>query len=708
MKKVSAAFLALILVAFTLSAADIGAEKVEGPLKMELNSTPKLEPDRATWQSGVWSGYGWYIWDYAYYNFCKSQVIYHSDWMMDFPCDISKIGFYSFANSPTRHLKIFLGTTVETSFDGSGYLTNPPLVFEGDVSWLDGGVTEIALDPPFSYDGASNLLLVIEDWTGTYVSTHYIVGDNSSSSVNVTAFGYSDDFNPDELIPDVIGYGGYYIEFPLTYWTYLLAGHDVGVTSILAPTGMYSIGETVTPVAIVENFRASMESFSVTFNIYDWVTKALIYTDTESVDTLDPGEIRTVNFSPDIGTSQGAFTTEVFTALIGDEDPSNDTLWGSYYASMCAPATIFFEDFEDGIPCDWTIVDGYGDGVTWSVDNPGGQDEEGGCSGLFPICDSDYWSSTLFDEELITPSIDCSGYGSVLLSFSSSYENYAGYDWAYVDVSNDGGATWTNVIAWNEDHGDEPVENLDISAEAAGYSDVKIRFNYDTEGETWLWYWMIDNVTLEGEPQCPVITEIMNNPRKVSDTNGEWFEIYNPSTAPIDINGWVIRDADYDYHVIDVGDDTVKQELIIPAGGYVVLGCNADFDTNGGYTCDYQYSDFYLSNTGDEIILEYNGVIIDSVYYHQDDRDWYDPNGASAELWDPGLDNMDLTNWDLAYQVYGDGDHGTPGAENHTAVDPHEPNDNLFEATEVDSGTNFEDCYIHKDLPGGKWYGDLD
>ncbi|MCK4328270.1 hypothetical protein KAX02_00350, partial [candidate division WOR-3 bacterium] len=209
MKKVSAAFLALILVAFTLSAADIDAEKVEGPVRMELNYTQKLEPDRATWQSGVWSGYGMIYWDYTFYNFCKSQVIYHSDWMMDYPCDIWKIGFYSFANSPTRDLKIFIGTTTETSFDGTGFLPNPPLLmFEGYVSWLDGGVTEIILDTSFTYDGVSNLLLVIEDWTGTYESSHYIVGDNSSSSVNVTAFGYSDGTNPDDLTPDDGYYGG--------------------------------------------------------------------------------------------------------------------------------------------------------------------------------------------------------------------------------------------------------------------------------------------------------------------------------------------------------------------------------------------------------------------------------------------------------------------------------------------------------------------
>ena len=74
-----------------------------------------------------------------------------------------------------------------------------------------------------------------------------------------------------------------------------------------------------------------------------------------------------------------------------------------------------------------------------------------------------------------------------------------------------------------------------------------------------------------------VITEVMQNPTAVSDGNGEWFELYNPGTVSVDINGWVISDNGSDSHTIDNGGP-----LIIEAGGYLVLGNNADMTTNGG------------------------------------------------------------------------------------------------------------------------------
>ena len=82
-----------------------------------------------------------------------------------------------------------------------------------------------------------------------------------------------------------------------------------------------------------------------------------------------------------------------------------------------------------------------------------------------------------------------------------------------------------------------------------------------------------------------VINEIIQNPAAVSDTNGEWLELFNPTADAIDIDGFTLRDDGTDSHVIDNGGP-----LVIAAGGYLVLGRDDDFATNGGVIVDYQYS----------------------------------------------------------------------------------------------------------------------
>lgn len=96
-----------------------------------------------------------------------------------------------------------------------------------------------------------------------------------------------------------------------------------------------------------------------------------------------------------------------------------------------------------------------------------------------------------------------------------------------------------------------------------------------------------------------LITEIMQNPSAVDDTDGEWFEMYNSATFDIDIDGWTISDNDIESHTINNGGS-----LIIPAGGFLVLGRNSNTSTNGGVAVDYAYTTFFtLANSDDEIVL---------------------------------------------------------------------------------------------------------
>ncbi|MDO6692925.1 ExeM/NucH family extracellular endonuclease [Aliiglaciecola sp. 3_MG-2023] len=153
-----------------------------------------------------------------------------------------------------------------------------------------------------------------------------------------------------------------------------------------------------------------------------------------------------------------------------------------------------------------------------------------------------------------------------------------------------------------------------------------------------------------------VITEIMQNPSAVSDANGEWIEVLNTGVIAANLNGWVLRDNDFDSHTI-VGD------VYVPAGTYAVLAINSDSETNGGMDVLYQYSGFTAANGGDEVVLvRPNGDIEDIVEY-DGGPDFPDPNGASMTLISASLDNNVGENWVAeSTETYGDGDYGTPGS----------------------------------------------
>ncbi len=159
-----------------------------------------------------------------------------------------------------------------------------------------------------------------------------------------------------------------------------------------------------------------------------------------------------------------------------------------------------------------------------------------------------------------------------------------------------------------------------------------------------------------------VINELMINPHEpeLSDAQGEWFELYNTTSKPIDLRGFTLKDAGSDTHPI-----TSVVPVIAPALGYVVLGINASKSTNGNVDVAYQYSNFSLGNPGDEVILLGHGSTeIDQVVWPSST---FATDGASKELsvnHRTYLLNNTLTNWCSATQLYYTANKGTPGAVN--------------------------------------------
>lgn len=155
-----------------------------------------------------------------------------------------------------------------------------------------------------------------------------------------------------------------------------------------------------------------------------------------------------------------------------------------------------------------------------------------------------------------------------------------------------------------------------------------------------------------------LVSEVLSNPGAVSDTAGEWFELYNASANAIDLNGIKIRDEGSNTF-------TVAGSLIINSGDYLVFGRNGDGAINGGYSADYVYgSGFTLGNTSDAIIVESGGNIVASLIYN--DAALYGANGRSAELiFGGGVFSYQLTPTAVKFGL---GDSGTPGAAGSSAL----------------------------------------
>lgn len=170
-------------------------------------------------------------------------------------------------------------------------------------------------------------------------------------------------------------------------------------------------------------------------------------------------------------------------------------------ANLSVRTPVLNEDFSGGIPDDWEVVINEGE-EGWRDDDPEGRYEDedwapwGNIEPPFAIADSD-WVCDVMDTELITPSLNLTGLSQAVLSFDHKFVYYSGDESGRVDISLDGGSTWTNLVTYQGEDPEQDVGRvvLDISS-AAGQSNVKIRFHYANADCDW--FWAVDNVRVYG------------------------------------------------------------------------------------------------------------------------------------------------------------------------------------------------------------------
>ena len=160
-----------------------------------------------------------------------------------------------------------------------------------------------------------------------------------------------------------------------------------------------------------------------------------------------------------------------------------------------------------------------------------------------------------------------------------------------------------------------------------------------------------------------IITEILYDSSEVPDERFEWFEVFNSTDIPINMRTWLLRDQLSSTQEIAV----VNDDVIVPPGGFAVFCHTLSANFNGGVVCDYEYGHLTLENTADELILDFDGLVIDEVWYDEYNG-WPRATSGSLNL-DPNsflLDNNDPSNWcnSPVGPEIPNGDEATPGAPN--------------------------------------------
>jgi hypothetical protein len=214
-------------------------------------------------------------------------------------------------------------------------------------------------------------------------------------------------------------------------------------------------------------------------------------------------------------------------------------------SSIKAGSVLLDEDFSSGIPETWQVQG------AWNTDNPCSRSIEYPFEGKYAIADSSCMTTEI--EELEIGSIDTSSCDRIELDLTNQYYWYAGG--IDVDISDDGGFTWTNTVRISADDGypTPSRKKIDISS-LAHAQDGRIKFKYSNNADDG--FWALDNVSISCQSsEVEMISQIDMPASKT-------MMISNTGSADLGINAIEITGDDSMDFSIGVNDGCSYQTLL--------------------------------------------------------------------------------------------------------------------------------------------------
>ena len=404
----------------------------------------------------------------------------------------------------------------------SGYTPDPALNYNYAFLNSDGygiGQSQNAdlITPPLSLSGYSTVILefnyYFRSWPASSGKVLYSFG-NSNIWTTLQTFSAST-ANPQMFSQSVpVMPGQSYIRFKWNYtgnYGYFWAIDDILVTG--------SILSTILPASITNGTAISGGNITsdggapITVRGVCWgISSHPVVTGSHTTDGSGTGYFNSNITGLSAGTTYHAraYATNINGTFYGDDVP---------FTTSCVVSTLpFVEGFATtSIPDCWSQTDIQGNGQLWQFGVISGYPVVPALSGNYAFLNSKaYGSGNIQDVNLVSPSMDLSGYSEVTLRFNHVYVGDP-ESTGSVFYSINNGSTWYGIQNFYENTANPAAFSMSIP-EVAGHSQVSFKWNYFG---TWSWYWAIDDIRIVGVQPNKAITNITIAPGTTSCYNAQ-------------------------------------------------------------------------------------------------------------------------------------------------------------------------------------------
>ena len=301
-----------------------------------------------------------YIPVYGNYNYSYSQQIFKSSeinaatTISGFEIEVSNTG------TGARNISIYMMHTSENTISSWLPMDNAQLVYTGVVAFTQGW-QQITFDTPFDYNGTDNLVLIMDDNTGTYGS--YPTFRTHSAGSGISRYYYSDSYNPDPFNPGATASGTTYAYRNNIRITNCPEPTDLSITSISEFNAACDVEGAVTISVKNLGYEGTVSTFEAYYQVNDGTPVHETVTLATPIAFNEAAEY-TFNQLPTFNASSNIITAWV--ELTGDLVDGNNTIT-SAPITVLDPKSVPYQEYFGEI-IGWNAIDANNDGITMVAD----------------------------------------------------------------------------------------------------------------------------------------------------------------------------------------------------------------------------------------------------------------------------------------------------------------------------------------------------